>query len=144
VQLMSAGSGVRHSEFNPDQAHPAHFLQIWIQPKFTGTRPSYQESIVADEAKRGKLCAIVAPDGRDGALTIGQDATVFAALLNGEERIEHSMAAGRKGYVQVARGELTVNGIALKAGDALMIADEPKVVLQDGRSAEILLFDMVA
>lgn len=144
VQLMSAGTGVQHSEFNPDAQHPAHFLQIWIQPKFTGTRPNYQENEVPAAEKRGVLRAIVSPDGRQGSLTIGQDAIVYAALVDADERIEHALAAGRRGYVQVARGAVTVNGHALSAGDALMLVDEPGMVIESGHDAEILVFDMVA
>lgn len=144
VQLMSAGSGVQHSEFNPDQANPAHFLQIWIQPKVTGTRPSYQENEVPDAEKRGVLRPIVSPDGRAGSLTIGQDAVVYAALVDGDERIEHSMVAGRRGYVHIARGSVNVNGQALQAGDALMLADEDVIVLGNGQDAEVLVFDMVS
>ena len=144
VQLMSAGTGVQHSEFNPDAANPAHFLQIWIQPKFTGTRPSYQENEVPAQEKRGVLRAIVSPDARQGSLTIGQDAVVYAALVDGEESIEHPLAKGRLGYVHIARGSISVNGQVLQAGDALMLAEEDKIVLENGRDAEVLVFDLVA
>lgn len=144
VQLMGAGTGVEHSEFNPDPARPTHLLQIWIQPTFTGTRPTYQENEVPASEKRGVLRAIVSPDARQGSLNIGQDAVVYATLLGGDDRIEHRLVAGRRAYVQVARGALTVNGVALEAGDALKIVDEPSIVLEAAREAEVLLFDMTA
>lgn len=144
VQLMSAGSGVRHSEFNPDQDTPAHFLQIWIQPKFTGTRPSYQENSVADLEKRGVLRAIVSPDARQGSLTIGQDAVVYAALIDGEESVTHPLAEGRRGYVQIARGTAVVNGLSVVAGDAVKVQDERAIVIEQGHDAEVLVFDLGA
>lgn len=142
VQLMSAGTGVRHSEFNHSHTDPAHFLQIWIVPKFTGTRPSYQQRQFDDAGKRGRLQLIVSSDGRDDSLRIGQDAQIYAALLDADERAVHSLASGRRAYVHVARGLLTLNGQPMSAGDGAKISDETDLVLADGSDAEVLLFDL--
>ncbi|MGB3289096.1 MAG: pirin family protein [Burkholderiaceae bacterium] len=142
VQLMSAGTGVQHSEFNHSRTEPVHFLQIWIVPKFSGIKPNYQETRFAEEEKRGKLRLIVSPDGQDGSLTIVQDARVYAGLLDGDESIEHPLTASRHAYVHVARGQLTLNGLALSAGDGVKIADESLLTLTGGRNAEVLVFDL--
>ncbi len=142
VQVMSAGTGVRHSEFNHSRDELVHFLQIWIVPKFTGVKPNYQEKFFDDADKRGKLKLIVSQDGRDGSLTIVQDASVYAALLDGDERIDYTPAAGRNAYVHVARGELTLNGQSLSAGDGVKISEETALAFSNGRNAEILLFDL--
>ncbi len=142
VQLMSAGTGVQHSEFNHSAKEKVHFLQIWVLPKFKGIRPNYQEKSFGDAEKRGKLRVVVSPDGREGSLIVNQDASVYAALLDGAERIVHPLASGRTGYVHVARGELSFNGVALKAGDGVKIADESELVFADGKNAEFLVFDL--
>lgn len=142
VQLMSAGTGVRHSEFNPSRTDPVHFLQIWIVPKFTGTKPSYQQRRFDAEGKRGRLQLIVSPDGRNDSLRIGQDAHIHAALLDGDERIDYQVAPGRHAYVHVARGSLALNGQAMSAGDGAKIAGEEALALGNGVGAEVLLFDL--
>ena len=144
VQLMSAGSGIRHSEFNPDSDSTTHMLQIWIQPKFTGTTPSYQDQFVSDDEKRGVLRAIVSPDGRDGSLTIKQDAVVFATLLDGSDSVTHALAPGRRGYVHIARGSARVNGLDVAAGDAVKVVDEQAIDIDNAADAEILVFDLIA
>lgn len=143
VQIMSAGTGVRHSEFNHSRTELVHFLQIWIVPKFSGIKPNYQEKRYDDAQKRGNLCLVASPDGADGSLIIAQDARMFAGLLDGAERIEHALAPGRHAYLHVARGALTLNGVALAAGDGVKIADETLLTLADGNNAEVLLFDLV-
>ncbi len=142
VQIMSAGTGVRHSEFNHSQTEPVHFLQIWITPKFSGIKPDYQEKRFDDAEKRGRLRLVASQDGSDGSLLIAQDAQVYAGLLDGAERIEHKIAPGRHAYLHVARGELTLNGRPLAAGDGAKIADETLLALADGKNAEVLLFDL--
>ena len=143
VQVMSAGTGVRHSEFNHSRTEPVHFLQIWIVPKFSGIKPNYQEKRYDDAQKRGKFCLVASSNGSEGSLTIAQDASMYAALLDGNERIEHAVAPGRHAYLHVARGSLTLNGLALGAGDGVKIADETMLTLVDGDNAEVLLFDLV-
>jgi redox-sensitive bicupin YhaK (pirin superfamily) len=142
VQRMSAGSGVRHSEFNPNPTEPVHFLQIWIQPAERNIEPSYEEKRFAAQEKRGRLRLIVSPDRAEGSLLIHQDARVYAGLFTGNERADLQVAPGRRGYVHVARGALTANGTALEAGDALQIADGGPLVLTQGRDAEVLVFDL--
>jgi len=142
VQLMSAGTGVRHSEFNHSATEPVHFLQIWIMPKFSGIRPSYQEKRFAPEEKRGRLRLMASPDGDDDSLTIAQDARFYAGLLDGAERVRHQVEPGRYIYVHVARGALTVNGQALQEGDGLKMNGESLLELADGRQAEVLVFDV--
>ena len=142
VQRMSAGKGVQHSEFNPSPSELVHLLQIWILPNVIGIQPGYEEKHFDAASKRGRLRLIASSDGRDGSVTIHQDAGVYAALLDGAERISHALAPGRKAYVHVARGKVTVNGNALAAGDALKASGESEIVLERGDNAEILLFDL--
>jgi redox-sensitive bicupin YhaK (pirin superfamily) len=142
VQRMSAGSGVRHSEFNGSKTEPVHFLQIWIQPNVEGIAPSYEEKHFAAEEKQGKLRLIASGDGREGSVLIHQDAALYAAILDGDDRLEHSLAPKRLGYVHVIRGQVEVNGVALKGGDALKIGDEERVTLAKAEAAELLLFDL--
>ena len=142
VQRMSAGRGVRHSEFNPSRERPVHFLQIWILPAEQGIPASYEQSRILDEDKRGKLALIAAPAGQDGAVVIHQDARVYAGLFDGGESATLAIAPGRRAYVHLARGEATVNGKALGAGDAAMLEGEPEVVIGGGRDAEVLVFDL--
>ena len=143
VQRMSAGSGVRHSEFNASASELVHFLQIWIEPNVTGIAPGYEEKHFEAAAKRGRLRLIASSDGRDGSVTIHQDAAVYAALLNGSERVTHTLSPGRKAYVHIARGTATVNGEVLRSGDAAKISGEAAVSMTDGADAEVLLFDLI-
>ncbi|MES2262322.1 MAG: pirin family protein [Pseudomonadota bacterium] len=142
VQRMSAGSGVRHSEFNHSHSEGLHFLQIWIQPNVTGIAPSYEEKHFAPDSKLGQLRLIASGDGRDGSVLIHQDAAIYATILNGETTLQHALAPGRLAYAHVIRGNVTVNGTALKGGDALKIIGENAVTLAQGDAAEVLLFDL--
>jgi redox-sensitive bicupin YhaK (pirin superfamily) len=142
VQRMSAGTGVRHSEFNPSPREPVHFLQIWIEPSVAGIPPGYEEKHFDAASKRGRLRLIASPDGRDGSVKIHQDAHLYAALLDGAERATHTVAPGRKIYVHVARGKATANGRPLAAGDALKATEVGEVVLERAEGAEVLLFDL--
>ncbi|HEX9398377.1 MAG TPA: pirin family protein [Burkholderiales bacterium] len=141
VQRMSAGTGVRHSEFNHDQAKVTHFLQIWIEPAAPGMAPSYEQKHFTPEDKRGRLRLIASPDGAQGSVTVHQDARIFAGLFDGAERARHPLAPGRIAYLHVARGALRVNGRRLQAGDALQ-TDVEALVLEAGEGAEVLLFDL--
>jgi len=143
VQRMSAGKGVMHSEFNHTQDGVTHFLQIWIEPNVTGIAPGYEQKHFDAASKRGRLRLVASPDGREGSVKIHQDAYVYAALLDGAERASRKLAPGRRAYVQVARGKVTVNGNPLDAGDALEAVDAPEIVLEKGEGAEVLLFDLV-
>ena len=142
VQMMSAGSGVTHSEFNHSQDEPVHFLQIWIVPDRLRVTPRYQQKHFHAAEKRGRLRLIISPDAADGALGVYQDARVYAGLFDGAERAEIGLAPGRYAYVHVARGALNVNGIALGAGDGARIRDEERLRFDGGEDAELLLFDL--
>ena len=142
VQRMSAGTGVRHSEFNPSRTEPVHFLQIWIQPQRRGIAPSYEQKHFGAAEKRGRLRLIASPDAREGSVTIHQDAHVYAGLFDGDERAVHALAPARRAYVHVARGSVTVNGEALGAGDAAKIVDAAEVKLERGAGAEVIVFDL--
>ena len=142
VQRMSAGTGVRHSEFNPSQSAIAHFLQIWIQPSQLNIEPSYEQKSFSAEEKRGRLRLIVSPDRADGSLLIHQDARMYAGLFDGAQAAELEVARGRRIYVHVAGGGLTANGIGLEAGDALKVTDGALLRIGQGRSAEVLVFDL--
>ena len=142
VQRMSAGRGVRHSEFNPSPASLVHFLQIWIQPNVQGIEPSYEEKRFAPEEKRGKLRLIASPDQADGSVLIHQDARVYAGLFDRAESASLKVAAGRLIYLHVARGAIEANDVALEAGDALKLSETTQLQLQHGRDAEVLVFDL--
>jgi redox-sensitive bicupin YhaK (pirin superfamily) len=139
---MSAGTGVMHSEFNHSRTDPVHFLQIWIVPKFTGVKPSYQERFFAPAEKRGKLQLIASQDARDGSLKLWQDASVYAGLIDGGERVEYHVVPEHRVYVHVARGEVSLCGQVLSAGDGVKLCGKPMVTLTDGKDAEVLLFDL--
>lgn len=141
VQRMSAGSGVRHSEFNHSSTQPVHFLQIWIQPEIMGIAPGYEERNFSAAEKRGRLRLIASPDGTEGSLRVHQQARLYAGLFDGEERSTMPYAVGRLLYAHLARGSLTANGEALTAGDALLI-DDGQLELTHGRNGEILVFDL--
>jgi hypothetical protein len=142
VQRMSAGTGVTHSEFNHSRDSVTHFLQIWIQPNVTGIAPSYEEKHFDAASKRGRLRLIASPDGRENSVKIHQDATIYAAMLDGEETATHNLSAGRLGYVHVARGSVNVNGHTLEAGDAMKLSTATDIVLTGARAAEVLVFNL--
>jgi redox-sensitive bicupin YhaK (pirin superfamily) len=142
VQRMSAGSGVRHSEFNGSPTAPVHFLQIWIEPNVTGIAPGYEEKHFAAASKQGQLRLIASSDGREGSVLIHQDAAIYAAIMHAGDRLGHALAPGRSGYVHVIRGEVAVNGVALVGGDALKISGETAIALEHADDAEVLVFDL--
>jgi redox-sensitive bicupin YhaK (pirin superfamily) len=143
VQRMSAGTGVHHSEFNASDREGVHFLQIWIEPNERGVKPSYEEKHFDDASKRGKLRLVASGDGRDGSVRIHQDASLYAALVDGDESIAYEPKPGRRIYVHVVRGEADVNGQRLGAGDAMKAwGADNKVRVEKGRGAEILVFDL--
>jgi quercetin 2,3-dioxygenase len=142
VQRMSAGRGIMHSEFNPSNTERTHMLQIWIMPDRTGGQASYEQKFYDHAEKRGKLRLVASPDGAEGSVTIQQNARMYAGLLDGDERAELTLASGRMAYVHVARGRVSVNGVALNAGDAAKIENESTVRIEQGNEAEVLLFDL--
>jgi redox-sensitive bicupin YhaK (pirin superfamily) len=142
VQRMSAGTGITHSEFNPSADAPVHFLQIWIIPAERGLRPSYEQTHFSGADRRDRLKLVGAPDGRDGAVTIHQDANLYVALLGGGRSVEHAFAEDRFGWIQVARGAVSANGIELSEGDGAAIRGETAITITGEGEAEVLLFDL--
>ena len=142
VQRMSAGTGVRHSEFNPSDKEGAHFLQIWIEPAALGVKPGYEEKNFDDASKRGKLRLIASPDGREGSVTIHQDANLYATILDASDAVALSLKPGRRAYVHVVRGDVVANGQPLSAGDAMKLTDEVNLHLDGADNAEVLVFDL--
>ncbi|MFD1626035.1 pirin family protein [Azospirillum griseum] len=142
VQRMSAGRGIRHSEYNASQTDPVHFLQIWILPEAHGLAAGYEQSAFADEEKRGALRLVGSRDGRNGSVTIHQDVDLYATLLDGDESAQLPLRPGRHAWVQVARGEVHVNGVRLQEGDGAALSDEAAVTLDRATAAEVLVFDL--
>ena len=142
VQRMSAGRGIAHSEYNHAADSTTHFLQIWLLPNRLGITPGYEQKAFADSDKRGRLRLVVSPDGRDGSVTIHADASMYAGLFDGAERAELALDAKRLAYVHLVRGELRVNGQALKAGDAAQLDGESHLTIDQGTSAEVIVFDL--
>lgn len=144
VQLMSAGSGVAHSEYNHSHNEPVHFLQIWIVPDVGGAKPRYQQEHFTTQKKRGRLQLIISPDGADGSLHVRQDARVYSALIDGQESATLELAADRYAYVHVARGSVELNGMTLQEGDGVRVRKEQRLTLGNGSDAEVLVFDLRA
>ncbi len=144
VQRMSAGTGVFHSEQNPSPRNPVHFLQIWIRPDQLNIEPGYEQKYFSDGEKRGRLRLIVSGDGAEGSVRLHQDERLYAGLFDGDKAHTLRLAAGRRAYVHLVKGELTVNGTRLTAGDALKMAEVNEIAIRDGRDAEVLVFDLPA
>ena len=144
VQRMSAGTGVQHSEFNHAEGQETHFLQIWIEPAKRGIAPSYAQKAFTDAEKRGQLRLVVSPDGANGSLSMNADARMYAGLLDGAETAELAIAPGRKSYVYVVKGAVSVNGTPLQTGDAAYMDNETLVKLDKAQNAEVLVFDLEA
>ncbi len=142
VQRMSAGTGVRHSEYNASKTEGVHFLQIWILPKSTGIAPGYEQKHFAPGELDGKLRVVASPDGRDGSVTIHQDACLYATRLANGAALAHALAPGRHAYVHVARGRVAVNGMPLATGDGARIESESRITFGNANDAELLLFDL--
>jgi quercetin 2,3-dioxygenase len=142
VQKMSAGTGIRHSEFNHSKTEPVHFLQIWIVPDRGGVTPSYEQINFAREAKLGKLLLVGSNEKRTGLIHIQQDAKLYVTVLEADQRVEHTLAKSRHAWVHVARGAVTINGQTMKAGDGAAITAEPKIEISAAPEGEVLLFDL--
>ena len=142
VQMMSAGSGIRHSEFNASDSTLVHFLQIWIVPNRHGVAPRYQQQYFPQEEKRGRLRLIISPEGEEGSLSVYQDARVYAGLFHGDEQAVLRLAENRYAYVHLARGQLTVNGERLQEGDGARLRNVKEISVEAGQEAEVLVFDL--
>ena len=139
VQVMSAGTGIRHSEFNHSKTDPVHFLQIWVIPDREGIAPRYEQKTFSDSDKRGRLCLVGSKDGRDGSVVIHQDVEIFAARLDAGEELAHAVAPGRRSWLQIVRGAVALNGQTLEVGDGAAGEGESKLLL---KGSEVLLFDL--
>src|SRR5262245_44584379 len=137
VQRMSAGTGVFHSEYNHSPSEQVHFLQIWIEPKRRGVKPSYEQKNFPREEKKGRLRLVASPDGANGSVQMNQDAWIYAAVLDGEDAATYALPAGHQAYVHVARGRVSVNGQALEAGDGAKITAESQLRFAEGKDAEV-------
>ncbi|MFC7459551.1 pirin family protein [Hydrogenophaga defluvii] len=142
VQRMSAGTGVMHSEFNHAPNQQTHFLQIWIEPKFTGVKPGYEQKAFAEAEKRGRLRLVASRTGAEGSVSMNADASLYAGLFDGAEQAELALNPARKAYVHLVRGSLSVNGETLQGGDAALIEGESRLALAQGQDAEVLVFDL--
>jgi redox-sensitive bicupin YhaK (pirin superfamily) len=142
-QRMSAGTGIMHSEYNPSQTEPVHFLQIWIVPERQGLEPGYEQRGFPLQEKRATLRLLAAPDGRAGAISIHQDVELYVAVLEPGERVTHGLRPGRHAWLQVARGAVVLNGLALQAGDGAAVSMEPQLDISASDTVEILVFDLV-
>lgn len=142
VQRMTAGTGIRHSEFNASESEPVHLLQIWIEPAATGLTPSYEQKHFSAAEKQGALRLVASQDGRDGSVTIHQDAALYAAVLSGGESVPYTLAAPRRAYLHLARGRAKLNGYPLEAGDGAKIHGPENVNLEALEDVEVLLFDL--
>ncbi len=141
-QRMTAGSGIRHSEFNPSTTEAVHLLQIWIQPERAALAPSYEQKTFPEAEKRGKLRLVASRESRDGSVKINQDAKLYVSLLKSGDEVTHELAEGRHAWLQVARGSVELNGKKLSQGDGAAISDETKLKIAGTKDAEVLLFDL--
>ncbi len=141
-QRMTAGRGIRHSEYNPSKTEQVHLYQIWILPEKKGLEPSYEQKSFSPEEKQGKLRLIASPDAKDGSVKINQDARLFVSLLKPGEEVAHTFGHNRHGWLQVAKGSVEVNGQRLEQGDGAAISDEPKLNIKCAQESEVLLFDL--
>src|SRR5215218_3465262 len=142
VQRMSAGTGVRHSEQNASSVERVHLLQIWILPHTIDLEPSYEQQAFSDDERRGQLRLIASEDGRDGSVTVHQDVSLFASILQADETVERSMDQTRYAWIQVARGSIDVNGESAAQGDGVVVAGEPSLTIRAEQPSELLLFDL--
>jgi len=141
-QRMTAGRGIRHSEYNPSKSEQVHLYQIWILPERKGLEPGYEQKSFPTEEKQGKLRLIASPDAKDGSVKINQDARLFVTLLKPGEEVAHTFAKGRHGWLQVAKGGIELNGQTLEPGDGAAISKEQKLTIQGTKDSEVLLFDL--
>jgi redox-sensitive bicupin YhaK (pirin superfamily) len=142
VQRMSAGTGVTHSEFNASKTDPVHFLQIWLMPSQRGIAPGYEQKTFSVEDKQGRLRVVASPNGRDGSVQVNTDATLYAGVFGEGERAELELPAGRHAWVQVARGNVRVNGTELREGDGASLSEESRVTVEGTSGGEVLVFDL--
>jgi quercetin 2,3-dioxygenase len=141
-QRMSAGTGVRHSEFNPSTTEPVHLYQIWLLPERNGIQPSYEQKFFGEDGTRARFQLVASPDGADESLRIHQDARVYLSKLAAGQKVTHKLSSGRHAWLQVLRGSVTVNGRVLKTSDGVAVSDEPLLTVVAEDPAEVMLFDL--
>jgi redox-sensitive bicupin YhaK (pirin superfamily) len=142
LQRMTAGTGITHSEFNPSDTEPVHFYQIWLEPEREGLEPSYEQKAFPEEERRNWLRLVASPDGREGSLTIRQDARLYLASLDGGRDVRHEVSPGRHAWLQVLRGDVSLNGLPLSAGDGAAVSAESSLMIKADGPSEVLLFDL--
>jgi redox-sensitive bicupin YhaK (pirin superfamily) len=142
LQRMSAGTGVSHSEFNPAETEPTHFLQIWILPEQEGLKPEYEQRAFPESDRRGRLRLIASRDGSDGSVTIHQNVKVYDVLLAAGDEVSYQLDGDRHAWVQVVKGAVSVNGTPLGTGDGAAISEETSLSIKATEDAEVLLFDL--
>jgi redox-sensitive bicupin YhaK (pirin superfamily) len=142
LQRMTAGTGIRHSEMNPSKSEPVHLLQIWILPERTGLAPGYEQKHFSEDERRDRLRLIASRDGRDGSVSASQDFSLYASILEPAATVKHALAPGRHAWLQVARGEITLNGQRLETGDGAAVSNEEAIEISATAPSEILLFDL--
>jgi redox-sensitive bicupin YhaK (pirin superfamily) len=141
-QRMTAGTGIRHSEFNPSAADPVHLYQIWLLPRQSGLQPGYEQRAFSEDQRQGKLRLVASPDGVDGSLTIQQDARIYLSTLEAGQTIEQELTPGRHAWLQVLRGSVSAGGLLLQTSDGLAISDENRLAITAEEPAEVMLFDL--
>ena len=142
LQRMTAGTGIRHSEFNPSPTEPVHLYQIWLLPEREGLEPSYEQKAFPEEERKNRLRVVASPDGEDGSLSIRQDARLYLALLEAGREVSHELTPGRHAWLQVLRGGVNLNGLPLLAGDGAAVGDEAGLAIRSDGPSEVLLFDL--
>jgi redox-sensitive bicupin YhaK (pirin superfamily) len=142
LQRMTAGTGITHSEFNPSESEPVHLYQIWLLPERDGLEPSYEQKAFPEKDRHNRLTLVASPDGRDGSLSIRQDARLYLASLEGGREVSHALAPGRHAWLQVLRGGVTANGLPLSAGDGAAVSDESRLAIHADGPSEVLVFDL--
>jgi quercetin 2,3-dioxygenase len=142
VQRMTAGTGIRHSEFNASETDETHLLQIWILPERNGLTPGYEQTYFAPEEKKNRLRLVASRAGTDGSVKINQDVSLYASLLDANETVEHDLAANRHAWLQLVKGKIELNGVSLNAGDGAAVSDETRLQIKALEDAEFLLFDL--
>ena len=142
LQRMTAGTGITHSEFNPSATEPIHLYQIWLMPEREGLQPSYEQKAFPESERRNQLRLVASPDGHEGSLSIRQDAQLYLGTLDPGHEVAHTIAAGRHAWLQVLRGEVSLNGQSLSDGDGAAISDESSVLIRSEGPSEVLLFDL--
>jgi redox-sensitive bicupin YhaK (pirin superfamily) len=143
LQRMTAGTGIRHSEFNPSESDPVHLYQIWLLPERDGLEPSYEQRAFPEAERHNRLRLVASPDGRDGSLTIRQDARLYLASMDEGREVRHELSPGRHAWLQVLRGGVRLNGLTLSAGDGAAVSAESDLTIRADGSSEVLLFDLV-